>query len=127
MKKCRLTITTETDGRETSVVREGEMELSSEGVFLQYREENAVVTVTFRGESAEISRVGDYSLKLSLRRGEQTKGSLGFGDACGDVEIYTHKVAYSTSEDSLLFSLRYDLIISGETQTMKLRALGRFC
>ena len=126
MKKCKLTITTTADGQESSILREGEMEITLTSVTLRYREENAYVFIVLQGERVEIERQGDYSLRLHLKRGELTDGSLGIGGTDGTIQTFTHKVAYSTSKDSLLLSLQYDLIISGETQAMKLRLLGRF-
>ena len=126
MKACKLTITTTADGVENSVTREGEMELSLTGVQLRYREENAFVVMILKGESAEIQREGDYSLRLFLKRGEVSQGTIGIGGSNGEIQTFTHRVSYSVSKDSLLLSLYYDLLISGEKQEMKLRLLSRF-
>ena len=126
MKACKLTITTTADGVENSVTREGEMELLLTGVQLRYREENAFVVMILKGESAEIQREGDYSLRLFLKRGEVSQGTIGIGGSNGEIQMFTHRVSYSVSKDSLLLSLHYDLLISGEKQEMKLRLLSRF-
>ena len=102
------------------------MNFFADSVTLRYKEENAFIVVLLRGESAEIERVGDYTLRLQLKRGEMTQGILGMGGMDGEIETFTHKVAYSMTKDSLLLSLQYDLIISGEIQKMKLRVLGRY-
>ena len=126
MKACKLTITTTADGVENTVTRDGEMELSIGSVQLRYREENAFVVMILKGESAEIQREGDYSLRLYLKRGELSQGTIGIGGANGEIQTFTHRVSYSVSKDSLLLSLHYDLLISGEKQVMKLRLLSRF-
>ena len=126
MKSCNLTITTTMDGVENSIKREGEMEISLSNVRLRYREENALVFIKLQGENAEIERQGDYTLRLNLNRGKFSKGEIGIGGSGGEIETFTHRVSYSVSKDSLLLSLHYDPIISGEKQEMKLRLLSRF-
>ena len=125
MQACKLTITTTADGVENTVSRDGEAELSLTSVQLRYREESAFVVMKLEGESAEIQREGDYSLRLFLKRGELTQGTIGIGGSNGEIQTFTHRVSYSISKDSLLLSLHYDFIISGERQVMKLRLLAR--
>ena len=125
MKQCRLTITTTVDGQENVITREGEMELSVNAVKVYYREENATVYLQLQNEIAMVERCGDYSLRLHLIRGETTQGELGIGCVNGEIQTLTRAVQYSIREKSLLVSLKYDLIISGEKQSMQLRILGR--
>ena len=125
MQACKLTITTTADGVENSITREGEMELSLAKVLLRYREENAFVVLILEGDTAKIEREGDYSLRLTLKEGETLMGEIGIGGAGGEIHTFAHRVAYSVSKDSLLLSLKYDLLISGEKQEMKLRLLAR--
>jgi len=126
MQACRLTIITKADEQETTFTHEGEMELSPTAVTLRYREENAEVFLRLQGETAMIERRGDYSLRLALVRGEMQPGEIGIGGSSGEILAYTHKIAYSVTKDSLLLSLRYDLIMGGEPQKMQLRLLSRF-
>ena len=98
MKSCNLTITTTMDGIDSSITREGEMELSLSEVRLCYREENAVVFIKLQGESAEIERRGDYSLRLHLKRGEITSGDIGIGGLDGEIKSFAHRISYSVSE-----------------------------
>ena len=126
MKKCRLTITTIADGQENTITRDGEMDLLNQKIQLFYREENAAVYLQLQGETAKVERQGDYSLRLHLIRGEKAKGEIGIGGSSGEIETFAHAVQYFVSETSLLLSLKYDLIISGETQSMHLRLLGRY-
>ena len=125
MQACKLTITTTADGVENSITREGEMELSLSKTLLRYCEENAFVVIILEGDTAKIEREGDYSLRLSLKEGETLTGEIGIGGAGGEIQTFAHRVAYSVSKDSLLLSLKYDLLISGEKQEMKLRLLAR--
>ncbi len=126
MKTCRLTITTIADGEENSIVREGKMCLALSEAELFYREEGALVSVKLHDSMAEIIREGDYTLRLFLEEGKQTRGAIGIGGAEGEIQTFARRIAYSVSKDSLLLSLHYDLMISGETQEMKLRLLSRF-
>ncbi len=125
MKKCRVTITTVVDGHENAITREGEMELALTSSTLIYREENAATRIRLDGECADIERVGDYTMKLHLVSGELTEGEIGLGGSSGPIHSLTHRVQYSTTEQSLLLSLRYDLIISGEVQKMQIRLNAR--
>jgi uncharacterized beta-barrel protein YwiB (DUF1934 family) len=126
MKKCKLTITTVVDGQQSSIVRDGEVDASVQKVQLLYREENAVVCIQLHGDRAIVQRQGDYSLQLHLVPEQKTVGEIGIGGSAGEIETFTHAVQYSVSEHSLLLSLKYDLLISGETQKMQLRLLGKF-
>lgn len=126
MKRCRLTIVTVVDGQETSITREGEMEFSTALISLRYTEENAVVSMQLQGEVATVERCGDYALRLRLESGRMTSGEIGIGGASGEIETFTHVVQYSATEHSVLVSLKYDLIITGEKQTMQLRLIGRY-
>lgn len=126
MKPCRLTITTIADGVETSITREGKMKLALSEAELFYQEETARVSIKLRNSTAEIAREGDYTLHLHLQEGAQTVGSIGIGGSEGEIQTFARRIAYSVSNDSLLLSLQYDLLISGERQKMKLRLLSRF-
>ena len=125
MQTCRVTITTSVDGVEKTINRDGECMLSALSCELRYREENAAIRIVVKGETAEIERVGDYSLRLNLERGRQTVGYLGLGGSEGEIGVFTHSVAYSMGKNSLLLSLHYDLLLGGEIQKMKLRLLAR--
>ena len=126
MRKCRVTITTTIDGQENTIVREGEMELSTASAVLIYREENAATRICLSGEQAEIERIGDYTMHLFLTRGELTDGEIGLGGSSGGIQSFTHRIQYSTTEKTLMLSLQYDLIISGETQKMQIRLMARY-
>ena len=125
MEACKLTINTSADGQETEFSCPGEMKLSTFGATLRYRQENALVTLTLDGETALVERVGDYTLKLFLKRGVRTVGSIGIGGNEGEVEVETSRVDYVIRKDSLLAMLHYDLIFGGEAQKMKLRISAR--
>ena len=126
MRACKVTITTLADGVENSIARNGEMDLSALGGILRYTEENASVEITLKDETATVERQGDYSLLIPLKKDVLCNGQLGICGNVGDVQTYTHKIAYTTTKDSLLLVLHYDLIISGETQKMRLRLLARY-
>ena len=126
MKKCRVTITTVVDGQENTITREGEMDLSLASATLIYREDNAATRIHLKDEKAEVERIGDYTMRLLLIRGELTDGEIGLGGSSGGIQSFTHRVQYSITEQSLLLSLKYDLIISGEIQKMQIRLTARY-
>ena len=126
MKACKVTITTNTDGQENTIVREGEMEAVASCVTIVYREENALVSMRLQQETAEIERKGDYSLRLRLERGVLHKGELGLGGSCGEIEAFAHTIQYSVTETSVLASLHYDLLFGAEKQEISLRLISRF-
>ena len=121
MKHCTISITTTVDGQQTTVKRQGEMALTASSAQLSYAEENAAVALSLFASHGEVVRTGDYSLRLPLKAGESTKGEIGIGGAQGEVEVYTDKLAFSTSENSLLACLHYHLIFGQEKQSMQLR------
>ena len=126
MKQCKLTITSAVDGEENSVLRVGEMQLSPLSAQITYREEEAIVHLRLQNNRAWIEREGDYKLFLPLEQDKLCKGSIGILGTEGNVEVFTHKIAYSIGKDSLLLSLQYQLIFGEEKQEMKLRILSRF-
>lgn len=126
MKRCQVTITTEVDGRETEFSCEGILVLHARSATIRYKEENASVSLVFDGETVRVERNGDYCLRLFLKRGEENEGILGFGENAGQIKVFTHRVAYSIGQDSVLASLHYDLIFGAERQKMKLRVLARY-
>ena len=126
MKRCKVTITTAVDGRETEFSCVGTLDLSARIVKLCYSEENASVSLILDGETAQVERNGDYSLRLFLKRGKENEGALGFGENAGQIKVYTHRVAYSIGRDSVLASLHYDLLFGEDRQEMKLRVLARY-
>ena len=126
MRKCRVAITTVVDGQENTIAREGEMDISLGGATLIYREENAATRIHLENEKAEVERIGDYTMRLCLIRGELTDGEIGLGGSSGGIQSFTHRVQYSMTEQSLLLSLKYDLMISGEVQKMQIRLTARY-
>ena len=126
MKKCKVTITTSVDGQENTITRDGEMELSVGEVTLVYREENGATRIHLQGECAEIKRIGDYTMRLGLKRGELADGEIGLGGSSGKIQSFTHRVQYSVTEYSVLTLLRYDLFISGEVQKMQIRLTAKY-
>lgn len=122
---CKISITTTVDGEETQATREGSLRLSFTQSVLSYKEENAVVTLTMQADELEILRDGDYSMRLPLKRDTLTRGEIGVNGATGTVDIYTSRLLYSTTDNSLMLSLHYDLIFGKETQKMQIRLLAR--
>ena len=125
MQNCQISITTVVDGNETQFSTKGRMESLPLGARLTYTEKNAVVGLEINGNQAKIVRTGDYTLALTLKHGESANGSIGIGGSSGEISTYTHKLAYSAQETSLLVSLVYDLTIGGEKQEMRLRIYAK--
>ena len=126
MKRCHLTITTVADGQKTGVSCEGQLSLSTYSAILRYQQDGASVALILEGETANIERTGDYSLRLFLKSGEKTDGTLILGGNEGKMQVFTHRVSYSVGKDSLLASLHYDLLFGTDKQEMKLRILARY-
>lgn len=125
MKKCDLTITTTADGVENSITRKGEIELFVTSATVRYTEENAAVCIRLEGERAVIERQGDYSMRLELESGRRRFGTLGINGAEGEIETFTERIQYSIGKDSLLLSMRYDLLVGDEPQKMKIRLFAK--
>lgn len=125
MRTCDISITTVADGNKTSFSAKGEMDLSAYKAQLAYREAQSFVQVSLDGESAMIVREGDYTLRIPLKRGEMTCGTLGIGGNEGEIKVFAYKVEYSIREDALLAILHYDLLFGENKQKMKLRIVAR--
>ena len=125
MKSCSISISSTVDGVESGVKRKGEISLSLSQTKLFYREEDGEVRIFLQGDSARIERTGGYSLRLFLKEGEESEGTLGFGAKEGSIPVVCDRVAYSVGKDSLLVSLSYRLRLGEEMQEMKLRILAR--
>lgn len=121
MQPCKISIVTTEQDREIKTVRDGEMQICGLDVVLVYQEEQARVKMLFQGESVEIVRQGDYTLRLLLKKGKTEKGELGIGGSTGEIQTFAHKVMYSIRGNVVMALLHYDLIISGEKQEMRLR------
>lgn len=126
MSKCCLTIVTSADGRESKVVREGEMLLADDRVEIRYKEESAEFCFSFENGTVSVDRRGDYSLRLRLKKGETLAGTLGIGDSVGEVFTKTTRLQYAINGNSVLFVLRYELLTQGgEPQKMKIRIFAK--
>ena len=121
MQKCKVSITTTDGGKESKIIRAGELDARESQASLVYREENALVSIKFEKERVEIVRNGDYTLRLFLEKDGFGKGWLGIAGGEGEIQTNTRKLSYSLNKNGLMALLHYDLIISGEIQEMKLR------
>lgn len=121
MQPCKISIVTTEQDRGIKTVRDGEMQIFGLDVVLVYQEEQARVKMIFQGESVEIIRQGDYSMRLFLKKDKLEKGELGIGGSSGEIQTFAHKIAYSVRGNVVMALLHYDLIISGEKQEMRLR------
>ncbi len=124
MKRMRdgyLTIVTSVDGTETRFSTKAEMEIAPLSAVLCYNDADANVTISLRGNEAVIERCGDYSMRLCLREGEDTNGTLSIAGSVGEVKIFTERLAYSISKSSILLQMYYTLIFGEEKQNMRLR------
>lgn len=125
MKACHVTITTTVDGVESSISRKGELALDLLSANLRYQEENARVALAWENQSLTIVREGDYTLRLYLKEGKITDGSIGLTGAEGAIQTQTYRLACSVQKQSFLLSAHYGLMIGGETQDMKIRLLAK--
>lgn len=125
MQPCHLSITTATEGTERSVSYEGEAEFSALSATVRYQEESALVHICVEKGAVTIERKGDYTLALRLKESCTCEGSIGIGGANGEMYTHTHKLSYSIGKNSLLLSVRYDLLTEGEPQKIKLRLYAK--
>lgn len=121
MRDGLLTIQTSVDGTENRFSTKAEMEISPLSAVLSYNDADANVTISLRGNEAVIERRGDYSMRLCLREGEDTDGTLSIAGSVGEVKIFTERLAYSIRKNSILLQMYYTLIFGEEKQNMRLR------
>lgn len=120
MQACDLKIRSTADGEEKRYDISAELELSPLFVRLSYREEGSNVLLEASERGVFIKRTGDYTLRLLLRAGERTTGTIGIGASEGEVEISTSKLDFFTDERSFTLRAEYALHFGGELQRMKL-------
>ena len=116
-----MTIRTTVDQVESRFSCKAEMELSSLSALLRYTEENAVVSIEVGKKETLIERRGDYSMRLCLQENTRTQGSLSIGGGEGILEVFTKRIDYSITKNSLLLRLDYTLHFGDEVQEMALR------
>ena len=120
IRKCDLTLKSIVDGTENTFFAEGRLENFGEKIKVCYREDPAVIHVTFHEGKAWIDREGDYSLCLALNEGELTQGEIGINGNVGELEIRTHKIEFSYLDNQLSARLRYDILLGDGVQEMEL-------
>ena len=114
MQTCKFTITTAVDGEENTLIKQGSIDFSQEGVVLRYEDEGAKVCIRLQKGKADVLRQGDYSLSLPLEEGKTTDGRLGLGGADGTIAVQTYTVKYAKDGKVFKLALRYDLLFSRE-------------
>lgn len=120
IKKCDLTLKSIVDGAENSFFAEGRLEDFGEKIKVCYREDPAVIHVTFHDGKVWVDRDGDYSLRLELSQGEVTKGEIGINGNFGELEIRTHLIENAYFGDGLNARLKYDILLGEGVQEMEL-------
>ncbi len=100
---------------------QADMELNALSAVLCYKQGDAEVVVRVFSNGIVVERKGDYGLRLDLREGEKTKGTLSIAGNEGEIDVYTEKSAYSISKSHLLVRLQYSLYFGQEKQDMRLR------
>lgn len=118
MKKCKVKIRTETDGKVSVFESEGEAAFEAETVTIRYVDQEGTVTISI-SERVRIRREGDYRLSLDLAQG---KGSalLGFGAENGEIPVSVEVCAVKKTQDTVRFRANYSLDFSKEKQNMRL-------
>ncbi len=125
VQNCQMKITTTVDGQSTTILRKGKMDVS-DTIALAYEEEGAKVQITLRGREALLERFGEYDLRLPLRVGAQTTGSISFGGSAGEMPVQTLEIERIFDNADVEVRLRYRLLFGEEAQDMRLhiRAKG---
>lgn len=124
MKVCSVKIRTETDGTVSTFETKGEIEFS-ESPILIYRDGESKVTLRL-SDPLRIIREGDYTLSLTLKRGERTQGSIGIGINSGDFFIRTKHCRIERNHDAYLVYCVYQLDFGSSVQNMKLHLVAKF-
>lgn len=125
MERCRLTITTNADGQVSTLTKDGAFVLGVAFAEICYEDGNASVAIKIENGCAHITRKGDYTLALQLKKGERTEGALGIMDSEGKVYTKTDKLEYAIQENSVMLLAHYDLIVGGEIQKMQVRIFAK--
>ena len=121
MQKCLVKITTEIDGNVSEVSHTGGCIFRATSAEIVYKQDSSSNTIELKDKSLRITRTGDYTLDLHFKEGEMLKGILGIGGSNGEISTKTHRLTYTLSENSLLLSLQYALVVGNEPQETKVR------
>lgn len=126
-KKGKLTIVTQVDdGAEQSVSYDAEIDLTAVSAVLRYQDEQSSACIKIDREEVFIERTGDYLFSLRLKEKEKLPASLGVGGNVGEIFTYTDSIKYAITKNSLLLTMQYSLLFSGEErQRMKIRLHAR--
>ena len=118
-------MTTAVDGKESNFVLNGEMEVVENTIKIQYTDKDANVKIDIEENVVQVLRQGDYLLRLRLIQGQLTESVIGIQGSEGEIKTFAEKIAYSLRKDSLLLTMRYDLIMGNETQKMQFRLFAK--
>ncbi|MBQ5927357.1 MAG: DUF1934 family protein, partial [Clostridia bacterium] len=95
---CLISIISATEEQETPFQLEGKGEFSCLKTVLVYNDGGADVRIEARNDGVTIERQGDYSMQILLREKQTTKGNLGIMGQRGDLDVYTEKLGFSSTE-----------------------------
>ena len=119
MQKCTLTLVTMADGRETRETHQAEVEVEQASVCVRYLDGVSSVFLSLSKGEATIERVGDYAMRLPLKSGTKTQGSLSVAGATGELHAFTKAVDFAVKTTGILFRLDYQLLFEEEKQEMR--------
>ncbi len=126
MRACQVHITTTADGKESRFVCHGTLEVEAREIRLRYEETSGTTEVYFDGNAVTITRQGDYSMHLLLRKGEICMGKLGISNSEGVVQTQTDRIAYSVKNYGVTMTLHYALVFGLERQAMKIKIVAKY-
>ena len=113
MRKVSIRCITFTDGEETTLETEGEIEFSGDATHLFYQADDYTFAVTAYDAWAEIVRTGENAYRVRLCEGETHP----IESALLQAEVYTHALKQKRTETAYAFMASYSL---GGGEPMKL-------
>ena len=126
MRACQVHITTTADGKESRFVCQGTLGVETREIRLRYTEASGTTELYFDGNAVIITRQGDYSMRLLLRKGEICMGMLGISGSEGVVQTQTDRIAYSVKDCGVTMTLHYALVFGLERQAMKIKIAAKY-
>lgn len=122
-----MTIATQVDDeKEQSVSYDADLELNGTSATARYFDGESLSCIKVGKDEVCIERTGDYLFRLRLKEKERVPATLGVGGNVGEIFTYTDFIKYSITKNSLLLSMQYVLLFSGdEKQRMKIRLHAR--
>ncbi|MDE6059183.1 MAG: DUF1934 family protein [Clostridia bacterium] len=120
MERCKIEISTTTDGKTDVFQTDGRLKSKNNGYEVCYEQEGDFVTLRFDKTTFQMKRSGGANLSCTFYLGGRTAMLVsGYGGA-GEIPVQTSVYSFRPFEKGCLIQLHYDVIFSDHFQMFQL-------